>query len=347
MSDYLSRTVLDFVRGEGAIAAGIATRETLSGGPPSVNLAYIHPDARSAVSFAVPLRQDLIEPYLAKENRRMHEIDNLKVNSICSGIALNLAKYLEQKGHPSVPVAANNVYRTETPGGSLDMFPDLSLRCLAVACGVGHFGLSGSVILPEVGAAVILGGVVTTAELVATDPLPAKAAYCDKCRICQAVCPSGMMDPKEEARITLGGREFTYSRRRNYLRCQYVCGGFTGLHPSGQWSTWSPGRFAIPEKDDEFRAAMAKGLKAYARRPGLEGGFYHPFMRDKLYITCGNCQLVCHPEKNERKKRFDLLKAGGVIIQAEDGSLTAISHEKAEAHLKAMAKERRALYEDR
>jgi epoxyqueuosine reductase QueG len=346
MSDYLSRTVLDFVRREGAIAAGIATTETLSGGPPSVNLAYVQPDARSAVSFAVALRQDLIEPYLNKRDRRMHEVNNLKVNSICNGIALSLAKYLEHKGHPSVPIAANNVYRTETPGGSLDMFPDISLRYLAVASGVGHFGLSGNVILPEFGAAVILGGLATTAELVATDPLPAEGAYCDNCRICQAVCPSGMMDPKEEARITIGGREFTYSRRRNYLRCQYVCGGFTGLHSSGLWSTWSPGRFAIPEKDDEFRAAMAKGLKAYARRPGLEGGFYHPLMRNRLYITCGNCQLVCHPDKNERKKRFDLLKTGGVIVQAEDGSLTAISNEKAEAHLRAMGTERRALYED-
>ena len=155
-----------------------------------------------------------------------------------------------------------------------------------------------------------------------------------------------MMDPKEEARITLGGREFAYSRRRNYLRCQYVCGGFTGLHPSGQWSTWSPGRFAIPEKDEDFRAAMVKGLKAYARRPGMEGGFYHPLMRDKVYITCGNCQLVCHPDKGERKRRLDLLQSGGVVIQAEDGSLFAVSPEKAEAHLQAMSKEQRALYVD-
>jgi len=346
MLEDLSRTVVDFVRREGAIAAGIATRGTLEGGPPSVELTYMHSDARSAVIFAVPLRQDLIEPYLAKQNRRMHEKDNLTANSICSGIALNLAKHLEQKGHPSVPLAANNVYRTETPGGSLDMFPDISLRYLAVAAGVGHFGLSGNVIVPEVGASVILGGMVTTAELAATEPLPAQATYCDRCRICRAACPSGMMDPKEEARVTLGGREFAYSRRRNYLRCQYVCGGFTGLHPSGQWSTWSPGRFGIPEKDGEFPAAMVKGLKAYTRRPGLGGGFYHPLMRGRLYITCGNCQLVCHPDIRQRKRRLDLLKSGGVIIQAEDGSLSAVSPETAEAHMKAMPEERRVLYED-
>ena len=263
----LTRIVLDFVLREGAVASGVATAETLEGGPPSTDLQYVLPDARSFVSFAVPLNPDLFEPYLAKRERPAHEQDNLRANAVASGIAKHLAGYLEQKGYPSVPIAANNVYRDDTPDGRLDMLPDISLRYPAVRSGVGCFGLSGNILLPDHGAAVILGGVVTTASLEPTDPLPPHAGYCDACRICQSACPSGMMDPKEKTRVSLGGMEFTYARRRNYLRCEFVCGGMTGLHPSGQWSTWSPGRFSIPEMDEAFRAAMARGSRPTAAVP--------------------------------------------------------------------------------
>lgn len=344
--DALTGTVLDFVLREGAAASGSATTETLEGGPPSTDLRYVLPGARSAVSFAVPLDPDLIEPYLAKRERLAHERDNLRANAVASGIAKHLAGYLEQKGYPSFPIASNNIYRDDTPGGRLDMLPDISLRYLAVRSGVGSFGLSGNVLLAEYGASVILGGVVTTAALVPTAPLPPDAGYCDACRICLAACASGMMDPKEKTRVSLGGLEFTYARRRDYLRCEFVCGGMTGLHPSGQWSTWSPGRFTIPEKNEAFRAAMARGIQAYNRRPPLEGGYYHPLMKERLQFTCGNCQLVCHPEKHVRKRRLDLLRSSGVVVQSEDGSLSVFSPEEASHRLHAMAPPRRSLYED-
>lgn len=342
----LTGIVLDSVLREGAVASGIATTETLEGGPPSTDLQYVLSGARSAASFAVPLNPDWIEPYLAKRKRLAHERDNLRANAVASGIAKHLAGYLEQKGYPSFPIAANNVYRDDTPGGRLDMLPDISLRYLAVRSGVGSLGLSGNILHPDYGASVILGGVVTTALLEPTDPLPPEAGYCDACRICQSACASGMMDPKEKTRVTLGGLEFTYARRRNYLRCEFVCGGMTGLHPSGRWSTWSPGRFSIPEKDEAFRSAMARGIQAYGRRPPLEGGYYHPLMRERLHITCGNCQLVCHPEKHVRKRRLDLLRSSGVVVQSEDGSLSVLSPEEASNRLHAMAPPRRSLYED-
>ena len=47
---------------------------------------------------------------------------------------------------------------------------------------------------------------------------------------------------------------------------------------------------------------MIKGIKAYDRRPPLEGGFPHLLMRSKLYLTCGNCQLLCWPNPRTAKK---------------------------------------------
>ena len=65
--EKLSRIVREYVIIEGACTAGIATIQTLSDGPPSSDLTYVLPKARSAISFAVALDQSVIPPYLMKK----------------------------------------------------------------------------------------------------------------------------------------------------------------------------------------------------------------------------------------------------------------------------------------
>jgi epoxyqueuosine reductase len=341
----LSELLMNYVRCGGATGAGIVTRETLAGGPPSTDLTCMLPDARSAVVFAVPLNPSYIEPFLTKKDRRSHEKDNVAVNLMASGIALELSNYLKQRGHAAAPVAANQVYRGDTPHGPFDMMPDISLRYLAVRSGIGYFGLSGNVITKKEGAAVIFGAVVTAMDLEPTEPLPVSENYCDGCRLCISSCMSGLMDPDKLTSVSLGGEIFSYSKRRFYMRCEYVCGGFTGLHPSGKWSTWSPGRFPIPEKDRDFLDALKTASQSYNRWPDIKGGVYHVLMDGKLYFTCGNCQLICHPDKAERKRRYQCLEKSGVVIQHPDGTLEAVSPEQARNHILDMAPEARALYE--
>ncbi len=342
--DPLTEQVKEVIKSYGTVIVGIATRQTLQGGPPSTDLTYVLPEAKSAISFAIPLNKDFIRPFLAKKDRLSHEQDNLRVNMLATGIAAHLAKHLEQKGFPSLGVVANESYRDEGKMGRLNMHPDLSHRYIAVRSGVGWFGFSGNVITRPYGAAVILGTCVTAAELEPTDPLSAEENYCNHCKLCLASCCSGLMDPKEEATVTLGGCSFSYAKRRNYLRCEFVCGGMTGLHPSKKWSTWSPGRFFIPEDDLAFREAMIKGLKAYSRRPPMEGGFPHILMREKLYLTCGNCQLLCWPDPEDRKENFRILTSSGAVIQKQNGSLEWVSAEKAEAYVMGLEEERQSLY---
>lgn len=344
--ENLREIVLDQTRLAGACAVGIATIETLEGGPESTDITQLLPGARSAISFAHTLDTVPVELYLSKKDRVPHERNNIDVNNLVSGGALNLAGYIEMKGHKSVPVIANNYYRSDTPGGLLDMLPDISLRYLAVRSGVGCFGLSGNVIHPKYGATIILGAVITTAEFEPTQPLPPEENYCDGCKMCMASCASGTMDPERKTTVTMGGEDFEYSRRRSYLRCEYVCGGFTGLHPSGKWSTWSPGRFDIPKEDEAFGPALMKGLTKYEDWPDMGGGYYHSLASKKLYLTCGNCQLVCHPQKEERKRRYKMLKESGVVVQNEDGSLEATTPEAAMDRMAAMEPQRRAIYED-
>jgi len=235
--DTMTQRVKELAKSLGAAAVGIATKETLEGGPPSVDLTYLLPGATSAVSFLVPLDEGYVEPYLKKEDRQSYETNNVRTNTLVSGISFEIASYLNQKGYPSEAQAANLVYRTDTPNGPHDEKPPVSHRYLAVRSGIGHFGLSGNVITRDFGAAVILGSVVTTADLIPTDPLPAEDNYCDGCRLCMASCASGYMSPDDITTIRMGGYAFRYSKRRHHNRCDYVCGGFTGLHSSGEWST--------------------------------------------------------------------------------------------------------------
>jgi epoxyqueuosine reductase QueG len=345
MMDKMTSRIKELAECLGAAAVGFATNETLAGGPPSVDLTYVLSGAKSAVSFLVPLDQNCLEPYLKKKNRRSYELDNVRTNTLVSGISFEIACYLEQKGFPSVAQAANMVYRTDTPNGPHDEKPPISHRYLAVRSGVGHFGLSGNVITKDFGAAIILGSVVTSADLTPSDPLPAEENYCDGCRLCMASCASGFMSSEEITTVRMGGYEFSYSKRRHHNRCDYVCGGFTGLHESGKWSTWSPGRFPVPESDEEFLPAMIEAAPAYKARPRPEGGFFHFLMPgNKINFTCNNCSLVCHPDKETRKNRYRMLTQSGVVIQHADGSLEAVSPDEAEDRLAAMPPERRALY---
>ena len=345
----LSATVIDMAKGAGAAIAGIATTATLQGGPPSTELSYVLPEARSAIVFALPLDQAVIEPFLGKQDMAGMNCNNHRVNTMAGGIALEIAEYLKMKGYTSVALNPNAVYRKDVPGGPYAELPPISHRYLAVRSGVGHFGLSGNVITRAYGAAVILGAAVTTAELVPTDPLPPEDNYCDGCRLCMASCASDLMSKKETTKVTLGGIEFTYAKRLAYSRCEYVCGGFAGLHPSGRWSTWSPARFPIPEKDEDFPQALLKAAPAYQKRPRQDFGCntYHPLTPgNRFEFTCGHCQFVCHPDKETRRRRFRLIRQGGVVIQDPDGLLRAVSPEAAKTHLAAMDPETRALYEE-
>ena len=346
--ERLSNTVKDFALGGSAVAVGIVRTGDLEGGPPSTDLSYMLPEAKSAVVFAVPIDQSVIDPFFRKEDMGGMNMANRRVNTMASGIALELAEYLNMKGYASVPVTANGVYRKDVEGGPYTELPPISHRYLAVRSGVGHFGLSGNVLVKEHGASIILASVITRAELLSTDPLPEEDNYCDDCRLCQSVCASGLMAKDEKVTVTLGGIDFTYAKRLSYNRCDLVCGGFSGLHQSGKWSTWSPARFPIPDKDEHFMPALLEAVPSYKKRPRPDFGcnIYHPLAPgNRLDFTCGHCQFICHPDREIRQARHKMITTSGVVVQGADGYMTAVEPEAAEAYLMSLDPETRALYE--
>jgi hypothetical protein len=89
---------------------------------------------------------------------------------------------------------------------------------------------------------------------------------------------------------------------------------------------------------------MIKGMRAYNRRPLMEGGYPHILMRSKLYLTCGNCQLLCRPDPDERKELYKLLITSGCVIQHPGGTLEKVSPEEAERYVGALDQNRQNLY---
>ena len=330
----------------GAFKVGIATTETLADGPPSADLTYMLPEAKSAVVFALAFDQNLIDPYFRKEDHKSLETNKVRTTTFANGIALEMADFLKQSGYKAIPQSANFVYRRDTENWLLDMHPPISHRYLAIRSGIGHFGYSGNIITKEYGSAIVLASVVTDAELIPTDSLPEEENYCDECKLCLSVCSSVYVDPLEKVTVILGGKEFSYGKRRSNSLCFLVCGGLTGLNASGKWSTWSPARFKIPEKDEDFIAAIPAATQAYLSRPKFEDGFYICLIPgSRMEYTCSNCHLVCHPDKAVRKARYKMLIESGVVIQEPDGTRRVVSPEEAKEYLKSMPLERRKLYE--
>ncbi|MHA1266867.1 MAG: epoxyqueuosine reductase [Candidatus Helarchaeota archaeon] len=346
----LNEEIEAFLRKRGAMKVGFTTRERLVGGPPSCDITYLLPEARSAISFALPLDREIIRKFLAKKEWFAAEEDDLKVNKKSAQLGHELANWLREQGYKAfAPKENNNIYRTEVKGWKKEMYPDISHRYIAVQAGVGSFGWSGNVGIKDWGTNIILNTVITDAELEPTDPIPPEESFCINCKLCTLVCAAQFFDTKEKQEITMGGKTFSYSKRHHKYRCQLVCGGFSGLHKSKKWSTWSPGRFEIPEGDDEKQLikVLATAALSYMKWPERQppGGFYHPLLKNKkIRITCGMCQKVCFGNLEENRKNYELLVKSGCVIQKPDGEILVLPPEEAERRFAEFPRAHRKLY---
>ncbi|MEW6553896.1 MAG: epoxyqueuosine reductase [Actinomycetota bacterium] len=343
----LESLIEEFLKERGALAVGIATTETLAGGPPSSDITYRMEGARSAVGFALPLDRDHVRAFLAKQDRVPHEEDNLSTNIRSKDLSWELAEMLKKEGFQAKGTAANMKYRQDEEGWEVKLHPDISHRYIAVRSGLGSFGWSGNVGIKGHGTAIILGTTVTDAELDPTEPIPEEEGFCDMCKLCYKSCALGMFDNKQEMSVTLGGVTFTHAARRDQMLCEFTCGGFNGLARSGKWSTWSPGRFEVPGPEDHEKllAEFFRAVELYYRRPEMPGGYQHVALgQTRQYMTCGSCQIICWGNREETRENVRLLHSSGCVLQRPDGELYALPAEEARAAFEAMEEERRALY---
>lgn len=343
----LNQEIEVFLKDKGAIKVGFASRETLEG-PPSSDITYVIPKAQSAISYALPFDKQIIREYLSKKNFAHHEQNRFELNYKSVKISRELASILKEKGYESKAILSNNNYRKEIKSWRADMPPILSHRYVAVASGVGSFGWSGNVGMNGYGTTILLGTVVTTAKLEPTDPIPSEDSFCTKCKLCTQVCSAKMFDKDKDITFTIGGKEYSHAYRNGHVRCQYVCGGFTGLHHSGKFSTWSPGRFPIPEENSDIYKMMGKAMKRYKKWPeraDCEGGYINEAAPGvNIRLTCGMCQNICWGDPKETAKNYKMLVDSGCIVQNPSGDFTVLPPDEAEEYFESLPKAHQKLY---
>ena len=339
LTDELKRSALDM----GVAKVGIAGVENLAG-PPEADPEAVLSGARSVVSFLVVEPEDKTMDYLSKRDPgpyREHFYENIQ---LLGRVGLALAEALRTRGYAAEPLSPNGVYR---PGSDVvrGLKPPFSHRYAAVAAGLGSIGLSGNVMTPEYGARLYLSSVITDASLKPDRPLDENP--CDDCNICLHACPGEFMSLNERVTFTLGGREITHAKKGLHARCALSCGALTGLSRDGKWSTWAPGRYPIPENDQEMlrllRDLFPDYIKRRSQRPDLPN-FYrlsapmagYPsagqgvLARTKFdtETTCGNCALVCFETKEKRARALRALRRSGVVIEDADGTVRVVRPEE-------------------
>ena len=349
----IEQEITKFLEDAGALKVGFTNQEKLKDGPPSTVLSTYMADAKSAIVFAVPMDREIARSYLAKDNinaRSNHEKDNYRTLIKSFILGLDVKDILESKGFKAEAVFPNFEYKSYDVKGLFKPFPIISLRYLAAMSGVGSLGWSGNLGIKDFGPAITLGGIVTSAELKPTPPLPESESFCVMCKICTQVCAFRMFSVKEEEVVTIGDRKLTYSKRLDKLRCENICGGYNGLDKKGKWSTWASGRAKYPETDEESINSFAKSFrfdpgvlvdgedggidsKEFAEDPRMVEYFKENQIVlsqvSNIKLTCGNCQLVCRGNNlNETKENLKLLKESGMVIRKENGKTQILKGEE-------------------
>jgi ferredoxin len=269
-STGLEESIKDFVRSRGVEVMGVAGPERLSG-PPSLDLDYTMPGARSIVSIAIPMDVDAIYKFLGKETPTLHNVDQLQGGQRVFRVAAETAGYIRSLGHQAAVVPTNNTYRR-----SLDHFsthPSFSHRFGAIASGIAAQGWSGNVMTKEYGAAVYLCTVMTDAVLASDPVLPPRYfidGYCAKCKLCARACTACMFEEDEEEYVLLNGELHPRGKRRGIDLCNASCFGLHAISRDKTWSTWGWHWIEdwIGRKPEGGRLKLRRDLLKQGRRAG-------------------------------------------------------------------------------
>ncbi len=159
------------------------------------------PSARSFVAIVQrTLADDIRSPKRSVANLEFHRTGH-ELDEIARSIALALV----ERGHAAMnPPMAFPMESSEFPGRTWI----ISHKRVAVAAQLGRMGLHRSVIHPRFGSFVLLGTVLTSAEIDGGPP-PLTFNPCVDCKLCVAACPVGAIEPE-------GGFRFSACYDHNY-----------------------------------------------------------------------------------------------------------------------------------
>ena len=241
----IEENIKDFAKKAGADLVGVAGPDRMDG-PASLDPGYVMPGAKSVVSLGVALDIPSIYDFFGKVSPAPHNMDQAIKNQRLYRIARELEAFIQSQGYKARAVPPNNTYRR-----SLDPFtvrPSFSHRFAAVVSGVGSFGLSGNVVTPQYGAAIVIDTVVTNAKLKSDPVQPARFVMdgrCRTCKLCDKSCTMGMFRDDDEEYLLINGELHARGKRDNLDFCNAPCFGLHGISRDKKWSNW--GQFWIKE----------------------------------------------------------------------------------------------------
>ena len=207
----------------------------------------------------------------------------------------------------------------------MNLVPNFSHRCAAVASGLGRVGFSGNIITENYGARVLFNSIITDAKLKPDGSLENNP--CINCKICEKSCQGGLFARDETQEIEIAGVKEMIAKRNNYAYCVAICSGMSGQNKFKEWSTYSPFRFDDIDKlplDDSVveyvQNMFAKGLEkggteaknvirlienSYLGRNDKPAEDFRP--------SCGFCQLVCGPTMQNKKESYNAIVNSGCV----------------------------------
>lgn len=327
MAEITSEEVKRKARELGAHLVGIASAEEINknfpepdrnSGPAERKPAALHEDPLSRTRIG-KARPKSLEPILhgAKsaivlamrllwgmsrlrrwDSREAHYTGELILSKV-DEISLALVWFLEERGYPSIVVPAS--YSRSQQIDQLNQGP-VSLPHLAVEAGLGTLGLNLMLLTPEYGPRVVLGAVVTTAELEPDRRIETALCLGESCGRCLLACPGN----------AIGHWEMEVEKCRPYSS------------PYGYQFVREHARRILEEKDPSRRMELVKSMDTFM--------IWQSMLRGVGVLTgCTRCYDVCPvgadyqerleqveeeipestPEKEEKLRRIRLEAASG------------------------------------
>jgi epoxyqueuosine reductase QueG len=210
----------------GADLCGVASLGAFDDSPKGFHPKDVYSGVKSAIAIALRIPEGTM---LAKTQVVYTVVDDLVSNKL-DQVVIGLCDKIERTGAkavliPSVPYD----YWDEA---SLTGKGIISLKHMAQKAGLGYIGRNSILCNPTYGNLVLLGGLLTDAELEPDKPLDGDMG-CDSCLLCEATCPVGAIsDFTVDQALCRPFSETKNSRGANIIscnECRRVCPYMSGM----------------------------------------------------------------------------------------------------------------------
>jgi len=200
-----------------------------------------------------------------------------EVNRLTGHLAYSICRALNAMGYEAV-YSHNLTGAGSTVGSPRGQFNDASCNALeAVAAGIGHMALNGSVVTEEYGIHQRFVAIVTNADLEADAVKEGLAAACSGCEKCLTACPTCALKKEALTELTLAGKKVSYLPV-DANRCDWAT-KFSLVREEGNMYTGND--TDVPCPDEVTAQALADALRKMD--PVLK---FRPVTGEKCIISC-------------------------------------------------------------